>query len=351
MSDAPTAPRILLVRLSALGDVLHTLPAVALLRRAMPQARLEWVVETPAADLLRGHPDLDRLWVFPRPALRNPRSRVAALTASAALARDLRRARFDAVLDLQGLLRSALVARLPRTPQRFGPGWAREGATWLYTDPLDLPRPGEAHAALRAALAVRGVAASFGVQLDTEALPPATLPLAPQAPGREVALLVGAGKPANRLPPELLAEVADGLAAAGRRAVLLGGPGDRFRAEAVLKRCERARPRVACGQSLPASAKELQRAAAVLGGDTGPLHLARILGRPVFAVFHAADPARTGPAGYRGAVDAPAPVWVGRVACAPCCASRCKLPGQPRTCLDALTAPALVRALLELCQE
>ncbi|MCA8921559.1 MAG: hypothetical protein KDD82_07090, partial [Planctomycetes bacterium] len=151
------SPRILLVRLSALGDVLHTLPALELLRRSLPDAEIEWVVEPPAADLLAEHPSLDRVWVFPRPALRQPRDRVMALHATATLARDLRRERFDAVLDLQGLLRSALIARLPRCGQRFGPAWAREGASWLYSDPLDLPRPREAHACERAAWGVRAV--------------------------------------------------------------------------------------------------------------------------------------------------------------------------------------------------
>ena len=337
------------MRLSALGDVLHTLPALELLRAALPEARLEWVVETPAANLLAGHPALDRLWVFPRPALRKVRTRVAALHQSVTLIRELRAQRFDAVLDLQGLLRSALIARIPRSPQRFGPAWAREGARYLYSDPLDAPRPGAAHACERAAWGVRAVAAAFGVHLDTKPLPPARLPLPPlTSVGDEVALLVGAGKPANRLPAGLLAGCADLLHARGLRSVLLGGPGDVYRARSAAARCRTSQPRIACGQSLVDSARELQRSPVVIGPDTGPLHLARILGRPVVAVFHAADPARTGPLGYPGPE---ARVFRGQTLCAPCCASRCKLPGRPRTCLDAISPTALVDAALGLIRE
>ncbi|MCA8925790.1 MAG: glycosyltransferase family 9 protein, partial [Planctomycetes bacterium] len=189
---------------------------------------------------------------------------------------------------------------------------------------------------------------SFGVHVPVGPLPAARLPLASVEPGPEVALLVGAGKPANRLPAALLAECADALNAAGRPCVVLGGPGDRFRARDVLARCRVSAPRIACGQSIRASAEALQRVAAVVGPDTGPLHLARMLGRPVVAVFHAADPARTGPLGYPGPA---ARVLQGSTLCAPCCASHCKLPGKPRTCLDRFSGAELARAALELIAE
>ncbi len=94
------------------------------------------------------------------------------------------------------------------------------------------------------------------------------------------------------------------------------------------------------------AALRIKVAAAVVGGDTGPLHLARVLGRPVVGLFHAADPARTGPAGLPGA--APVRVLRGEVTCAPCCAARCARPDGRRVCLEALTPARVVDALFDL---
>lgn len=298
--------RLLLVRLSAIGDVLHTLPALEVLRAAAPDAEVTWVVEPAAAPLLAGHPALDRVVVLDRRAVQHGPRRLGALRAAARALLDLRGARFDAALDLQGLLRSAAVARASGAARVLGPAWAREGARHLYTDPLDLPRPGEAHAVERYVIGVRLAARALGLATPDGPTPRARLGLAPPASThpRRVVLLPGAGKPANRPPAALLARVADRLAAQDLEVALVGGRGDVPRARAVVARCTRARPLDLTGRhSLRETAALLSGAAVVVGGDTGPLHLARVLGRPVVALFHVADPARTSPAGLPG--DAP----------------------------------------------
>ena len=108
----PKSPRILIVRLSAIGDVLHGLPVLCALRDALPQAHLAWVVEGRAADLLAGHPALDELIVVRRRWIKSPRAVL-----------DLRRrlrGRFDVTIDVQGLIKSALAARLSAAPRRIG---------------------------------------------------------------------------------------------------------------------------------------------------------------------------------------------------------------------------------------
>lgn len=344
--------RLLLVRLSALGDAVHTLPALELLRAALPDAELVWAAEPLAAELLDGHPALDRVVLLdrPRPGARRP---FAALRRGAAGVRALRAVKADAVIDLQGLLRSALVARAAGAPRVLGPRWAREGARFLYKDKLDVPRPGEAHAVLRAAAIVRAALAALGLPAPPAGLPAARLApalrAAPDGP-RSVALVVGAGKPANRLPAPLLAGVADRLALAlGLPIDLVGGGGDRRRAAEVLAACRVARPVDRCATTLAGTARTLAGAAVVVGGDTGPVHLARALGRPVVALFHAADPARTGPGGLPG--PAPLTVLAGSVACAPCRATRCQRPDGRRICLATLGPDRVAEAVVSLLRQ
>lgn len=352
---------VVIVRLSALGDVVHALPALELLRAALPRAELTWVVETWAAPLLEGHPALDRVVVVERKHLLRRRRAVGQGLLS--LAR-LRRLRPRAVIDLQGLLRSALVARAVGAERSYGPAWAREGARFLYGVPLDVPRPGQAHAVERYAALVRGLLRDLG-QPDPGPLPAARLPqswaagsVGPHAVGSaslaagappppRLVLLAGAGKPANRIPPRLLAEVADRCQAAwpGLRVEVVGGPDDVDRGAAIAAAAQDVVSR--CGQTtLAETGAALADAALVIGADTGCLHLARALGRPVLGLFPAADPARTGPAGLPGA--APLAMLRGSVDCAPCLARTCRRADGVRICLRDLPAARVAEAALSL---
>jgi lipopolysaccharide heptosyltransferase I len=340
---------VVVVRLSALGDVVHALPSLELLRAALPQAELTWLVEPLAAPLLQGHPALDRVVVLDRPGLRTAGRRRQALRDGIGALRAVRRLRADAALDLQGLARSAVVARASGARRVFGPAWAREGARFLYNQRLQAPRPGEAHAVQRYAQLVRGALDVLGLPCP-DGLPPARLPFPAVEPRpKRLAMLVGAGKAANRLPPDLLAQVADRLheAVPELEVVLLGGAADVARGAAVVAAAKLARPRSRCGElSIPETAAELASAALVLGADTGCLHLARALGRPVLGLFPAADPERTGPAGLPG--EAPALVLRGQVDCAPCLARTCRRPDGVRVCLRDLPAERVAESARSL---
>lgn len=344
-SEAPIK-RLLLVRLSAMGDVLHSLSALERARQLWPEAELWWAVERLAAPLLEGHPALDGVVVLERKeATRNP----AALRRSLSGLGRLRTQRFDAALDLQGLLRSALVARASGARRVLGPAWAREGARFLYSDRLQVPRPGEAHAVARYQSLVEAAAVTLGGSQQPPGGPP-QLRLPPGLQGEQTArprliLLPGAGKPANRLPPELLAKVADRCrsSCADLEVFALGGPDDGELARAI-----RAQATVAietrCSGDLIGSARLLSSAWAVVGGDTGPLHLARALGVPTLGLFPAADPARTGPAGIPGHRWTAA--LTGTAPCAPCLAKRCQRPDGVRICLEGFSAEAIAELLL-----
>lgn len=350
---------LLLVRLSAIGDVVHGLPALEVVRAALPGARIGWAVEAEAAPLLCAHPALDRLHVLDRRALGRDRGRASAVVAARDFVRELRGEQYEAAVDLQGLARSAVVARLA-SRATFGPAHAREMATLAYRTKLAVPRPAEAHAVERSLALVRGALAALGSPAPA-GTPAARLALAPAAHDAAaralgplarqpfVALLPGAGKEANRPPVELLAaslrRAREG--GAGLAAVILGGRGDRERARELARRTGALD---LTGQlALDETAAVLARARAVLGGDTGPLHVARAVGTPVVSLFFAADPARTGPGGLPG--EARASVLEGSADCAPCCARRCARPGRERVCLEPLTPRRIAAALLEAAGE
>jgi lipopolysaccharide heptosyltransferase I len=350
----PTPRSLLIVRLSAIGDVVHGLPALELARAALPHARIGWAVEAEAAPLLRNHPAIDRLHVLDRRALGRERGRGVALGRAVAFGQELREARYDLALDLQGLARSALVARLGAR-RVLGPAHARELAPLAYDLALDTPAPAEAHAVARSLAIVRAGLERSGVAVPAAA-PAPRLVLSKEAheaarvvaPGA-IVLLPGAGKAANRVPVALLARVARTIEETrpGSRFVVAGGPRDRADAAALAR--ETGALDLAGRLTLDASAAVLAKAAAVVGGDTGPLHLARALGRPVVALFFAADPFRTGPAGFPG--EAPAAVLRGGAPCAPCLARTCQRADRVRICLDPLDARAIAAAVLDAVSE
>ena len=140
-------PKILLVKLSSFGDVLHTLPTLEALLQAFPGAHITWLVEAAYAPLLAGHPSLDELWLAPR--LR-PREFLAGPNQAILrrLLSDLRRRRFDIVLDVQGLLKSAVWVAQARSPRKVGYDRTREGSYLALTERLP-PYDPEAHAVRR----------------------------------------------------------------------------------------------------------------------------------------------------------------------------------------------------------
>ena len=288
--------RLLIVRLSALGDVVHTLPLAAALRRAFPDGVIDWVVDERSADLLSLVPVLDRVVVL------RTRSRPA-LRALAECCRTLRGRSYDVALDAQGLGKSSLVARCSGAARVVGletPFLRERWARWLYTERADPGRPThvvERNLGLLAPLGVDSGAWAFPLQS-----PPSDAPARTRArlglgvAGGRFALLNPCSAWASKCwPAERFGAVASWL----RRAhwlpsAVLWGPGEEERAEAVAAASDGA-----AEVAPPARLRDLvalTRAAAVLvSGDTGPLHVAAAVGTPVVGLYGPSDPARNGP--------------------------------------------------------
>ena len=316
-SATATEPRVLVVKLSSLGDLFHALPAVRQLKRALG-ARVDWVTQPEYADLVRCFSDVDRVITFPR--------RGFPLAAPAFL-RALRQERYDLVADLQGLLKSALTARLARGARRIGPSFSREGARWLYSAVAG-PTNKDRHAVDEALDVVRF--------LKVELLPP-VFPLAfPRQPldvlRPRVALVPCSRWPTKNWPPERFAAVGRALRERSRAALfLIGGGADRAVCATIAGLLGTGVVNTAGQSSLVQTGSLLQEMDLVLTVDSGPLHMAAALGVPVLAVFGATDPKRTGPYGPGHRVLA-----AEGLDCRPCRARACAR--KDLACLQAITA-------------
>ena len=321
--------RLLVVRLGAMGDILHALPALTALRHAHPDWQIGWVVEPRWQALLAAPgirdqrsenrdpesgigaardsamPIVDRLHFAP--AREWKRRLLSAKTASeiGALRRDLRAVGYNAVLDLQGAIRSAVIARISGCSRRIGEASPREWpAHWFFT---------EREATHRAHVIEQDVELASSVAGDALAAADPLLPVDPEAESwcstwlannlsgefRRIALIApGAGWGAKRWPPERYAAVAQGLARRGLHVVVNAGPGE-VPLAATIAANGVAVPLIA---TLPQLIALTRRIALCIGGDTGPLHLACAIGRPVVGIYGPTDPSRNGPYGTRARV-------------------------------------------------
>jgi lipopolysaccharide heptosyltransferase I len=345
--------RLLIVRLSALGDVIHVLPALDALRRALPEAHIAWLVEDRAATLLAGHPQLDRVHVLPRARLAatlfRERRPLAAAEGLAAFFGALRRERFDTAIDFQGNLRSGLATLLSGARRRvgFGRGFAKEGSHLLTNVHVAgfsrRSHKVERNLALVAALGIDTAGARARIAVPPDARARAAAFLAPLGPGPFVAIHPGVSKfgAFKQWAPERYAEVARALAARrAARAVVTWGPGERELALRVVSLSEGAAALGPETASLLDLAALFERCAAVAGCDTGPVHLAAALGVEVIGLYGPKDPRIYGP--WVASRGGPAEVIWKHVHCSPCTLRWC---GNV-ICMDAI-GPGEVAAALE----
>lgn len=277
--------RILVVRLGALGDVVHTVPAVAALAAALPEARIDWLVDRRHAPVLE---------LFALPVRRVPVDPSGSWRETVRAVRALRAEDYDVALDFQGLLKSALLARF--SGARRAIGFARAAlreplAAAFYTEAVPVPRAGHVIHKNLALLSALGLS-------QREVLMPLAddVRLAFAGAGvRPVVLNPGAGWPNKRWPPERFGELAASLARdRGLPTVVTWGPGERDLAQAVVAASDGAAT-IAPETSIRDLVTLLGRARLVVSGDTGPIHLAAAAACPIVGIYGPTDPARNGP--------------------------------------------------------
>lgn len=342
-----TFSNILLIRLSALGDVAHCLPALDALRRHYPAARICWVVEEKAAGLIEGHPQIDRVIVMPRrqwaSALKNPLKwpllPVGGVRFFAALGKE----KFDLSIDFQGNFRSGLVSWLSGAKTRLGRARGHDKErSHVFATHHHRPPP-RIHRTERALEMVK----SLGVNIEGAR---AVLPVDPAAREAMRQWIKDAGKVEcvvvmhpgvsafgafKRWDAEKYREVAGKLARENHALVALtwGGEAERRECEAIANAAGDG-VRVAPKMSLKELAALLDEADLFIGGDTGPLHVAAALGTRVVGIYGPKDPVIYGPCGRDNVVvTSGAP-------CSPCTKRRC----DDAVCMKNITAEAVLAA-------
>jgi heptosyltransferase-1 len=292
-----------------MGDILHALPAVTALRLAHPEWVIDWVVEPRWRALLAAEgstgrspaqPLVDQLHLAPTREWRNAPLSRKMLHEIKALRSALRAGNYDAVLDLQGAIRSAVVGRLTGCHRLIGEAKPRErAARWLFTERVATRGAHVIEQDVELASVVAGdsltpvkpwlpVNPAAEVWADETLLPSAAKPA--------VLINPGAGWGAKRWPAERYAAVAQALADRGLRVLINAGPGEELLVESIVQSAGAATP-LSC--SLGRLIALTRRVALVIAGDTGPLHLACALGRPVVGIYGPTDPSRNGPYGTR----------------------------------------------------
>jgi heptosyltransferase-1 len=295
-------PRVLFVKLSSLGDVVHHLPAVTELAERRGDAHIGWVVEEAYVDLVAMHPAVREAFAVSLRSLRRNPLAARAWRRIAETRSRLARSRWDYVVDAQGLIKSAVVARFARRPA-FGldAASARERVAARFYD-VKVAVPRAMHAVERNRRLVGEIfgyrpegAARYG--LSRPAAPPAWASASPY-----VVLLHAASRADKRWPEERWIALGNALAARGTRAVLPGGSAEE---RATAARLAAAIPGALAApeMTLTEAAALLAHAASVIGVDTGLTHLAAALGTPTAGIYCASNPALTGLHGGSAAIN------------------------------------------------
>lgn len=337
------ARRVALIKPSALGDIIHALPVLTALRQRFPAAHISWIVNRTYAPLLEGHPHLDATLPFDRAAWQ--RGAWEGTAAFLQFLRQLRSQCFDLVIDLQGLLRTGLMVAATRAARRVGLATAREGAAWFCTDVIPVPDSERLHAVDRYWLVAQALGAREGPrtfrlpQRERERHWAETL-LRPY-PRPWVALAPGARWRTKRWRPEHFATLARrGQQSAGGTVIFVGGAEDSTLAAQVARDLSGPVLDLTGRTTLPQLTALLGKADWMLANDTGPLHLAAALGRPVLAPYTCTRACLTGPYGQpTGAVET-------RVVCQGSLLKQCR----QMDCMAELTPDRLWPRLHEMMQ-
>ena len=290
--DPDSINSVCIVMMSAVGDAVHVLPVINSIKRAHPEARITWVLQTGPASLVRGHPAVDEIVTF---------DRKRGLRAFADVRNELTRRRFDLLIDFQVYLKAGIVTALSGAPVRLGFDRARaRDLNWLFTNQRIPASP------------VKHVQDQYFEFLSELGIPhhPVTWNLGPWPSELDwqrewvsrierpfAAIVVGSSKVAKDWIPERWAAVCDVLEKAyDVQPVLVGGDSERETEAAAQISAAAARPPIiALGSGLRRLVSILDASSLVIAPDTGPLHMAVALDRPVISLIGYSDPRRTGP--------------------------------------------------------
>lgn len=333
---------ILIVKLSAIGDVIHALPVARALKKCFPDCRITWVVENPAYDLLTNNPDIDEIIVFDKPKFKSLSGLIKHVPE---MARLLKSRQFDLAIDLQGLFKSAMLAWLSGAPVRIGYCNMRELSGLVSKPVCGINHKGhvvERYLDVARALQCNVETAEFVVQPSIDDIKTAQELLAINGinPGARYAVFAPGTNWASKCwPAGNYAKLIDLIWQTYQLpAVIIGGSKDGVLMKEI-KRLTSYKPIDLIGKTtLKQLAVIHQESSFFVGGDTGPMHLAVAMGTPVIALFGPSDYKRNGPYGYNQKVIC------SELECGPCFKRDCKT----MECMEMIAPETVFEAVSDL---
>ena len=290
------APRhILLIRPSALGDVCRTVPLLVSLKRAYPEAAIDWLVQDSFVEAVRAHPDLREAVPFPRKEL-GRFMKTGRIDRVLGWMSSVRRRDYDLVIDAQGLLRSGLIAWGTRARRRVGFANAQEGAAVLYTERHRLEKSIHTVDRMLGLIEAAGIPPVQDMRLYTTETDKAEAAALCASPG--IIIAPTSRWPAKRWPIDRFAELTTRLLDAGHAAItIVGGPGEEPQCGPLLERfAGDARVTNLVGRTrIGVLMTVIERSALVIANDSAALHMAVGFDRPTVALFGPTDVGRVGP--------------------------------------------------------
>ncbi len=323
--------KILIVKPSSLGDIIHSLPLLKAIKEGLPEASVHWVVAKGFEDLLLEHPLLDRVFVINKQNWKNPLKAPGTIKEILGIGKKLREERYDVVIDLQGLLRSGIITALSRAPVRIGFSDAREMSPLFYN--LKIEGGKDIHAVDR----YLKIASLLQIQSSKIGFPLPPLGKNPVNENRYFVIVPGARWQSKRWPAEYFADVTKELAKMEFRAVLVGAGSDIDLAEKITSLSETNVLNLAGKTNLKGLCSVIKDSTFVLTNDSGPMHIASALDIPVFAIFGPTSEIRTGPYGSKSRVIKSS------INCRPCFKKRCN----DIRCMYDVTPEEVVRTIKE----
>lgn len=303
------AKKILIIKPSALGDLIQVLPTLAALRKTWPDAQIKWLVRTEFAPLIEGHPYLDDVILFNRKYLGKAWKNPKAFKALLSLIKRLRGEKFDIVLDFQGLFRTAGLAFLSGCRQRIGPAKTRECAHLLYTNRVKQDMECIHLVDYYLEIAKQAGAKCEGIEFTLPRHPEAVAAVrkllnANSITNKNYGVLVPGSAHADKCwPTERFAGLADKLNEKyGLSFVASGTAGERSLAEAIIDKAQTPVVNLTGKTSIPELVELMRGAKLVISNDTGPGHIAVALGVSLVMIFGRSNPARVAPYGRENCV-------------------------------------------------
>ena len=307
--------KILVIKPSSLGDIVHSLPFLNVLRDSFPKAEIHWIIARGLEGLLEGHPMINKLWIINKDDWKRIKGAGATIKELRSLFKSLKAERYDIVIDLQGLLRSGILAKATGAPVRIGFKEAREGSRIFYTHTVKAGK--DVHAVDR----YLEMAKFLGCDTSEVKFPfplSFTSQLSPfsfQLPDKYAVIVPGARWETKRWHPERFGELASMLSI---RSVIVGGESDIDIAGIVVKNSGSNAVSIVGKTNLKELIEIMRNAKFVVTNDSGPMHIAAALNVPVFAIFGPTNPLRTGPYGKSHVI-----IRKG-LECSPCYRKKCK---------------------------